>query len=76
MVKCDNPVISDKVKDQTENNISTGLWLDEGEEVEFTSTYEHLRFTNISDAKSFIKLLKNKTMEELIDLLNTKEIVI
>ena len=69
-------VISDKVKSQTENNISTGLWLDEGEEVEFTSTYEHLRFTNISDAKSFIKLLKNKTMEELIDLLNTKEIVI
>ena len=69
-------VISDKVKSQTENNISTGLWLDEGEEVEFTSTYEHLRFTNISDAKSFIVSLKNKTMEELIDLLNTKEIVI
>ena len=67
-------VISDKVKSQTENNISTGLWLDEGEEVEFTSTYEHLRFTNISDAKSFITSLKTKTMEELIELLSEKTI--
>ena len=67
-------VISDKVKDQTENNISTGLWLDEGEEVEFTSTYEHLRFINISDAKSFITSLKTKTMEELIELLSEKTI--
>ena len=67
-------VISTRVKSQTENNISKAIWVDEGEEQEFTSTYEHMRFTDTEDAKNFIATLKNKTMEELIRLLNEKTI--
>ena len=65
-----------KVKGQTQTNIEELIWTDEGEEQEFTSTYEHMRFTDTTDAKNFITTLKTKTMEELIDLLNTQEIVI
>ena len=67
--------LKSKIRYQTEKNIQDLLWNDEKtEETAFESEFEHLRFTDIEDAKAYCSTLGDKPMDQLLPLLNPEKL--